>query len=123
MPRYLVEGAYSGSNDGSPITGDYVVAATPEEAQAMVTKVRKYTDPWHFDRVVSFEDHIKELRDIASRLEAMTEEQVADGWEETKGDLYYEEEGEDEEDADFNPCGDGGPPYDAATATGMYDRD
>lgn len=98
--RYLVEGAYLDGNDGSPITTDYVVAASADEAREIVTKVReKSGDDWVLDRAIIFEYHIRVESQQLAEMEAMTLEDVENSWSETKAGLYYEEEEEEETDA------------------------
>lgn len=101
--RYLVEGAYLSGNDGNPITGDYVVAISPEDAKAIVKKVRDASyDNWMCECVHTFEEHIASERLQLDQMEAMSLEDVEESWADTKDNLYYEEE-EEEEDAEI-PC-------------------
>ena len=82
MPRFLVEGQWD--DDTDTITGHPIDAPTVEEAERLVREVlesdRAYT--WTFDRVVSLEDEIKHLQELAAKAEGtFTQEDVMDGCE------------------------------------------
>lgn len=95
--RYVVEGAWLEGNDGSPVTTDWVVATSEEEAEAMVAKVRGRLEEWRKDFVMTFGDYIHQQRQQLADMSKLSQDEVEAAWEETKKNLGWDDEDDEEE--------------------------
>lgn len=90
--RFVVEGAWLKGNDGAPVTRDFVVAETADDATALVKGVRQRLEPWQTDTTLEFDDFIATERAILDRMARMSLEDVETSWAETRASLIDDED-------------------------------
>jgi hypothetical protein len=88
--RYIVEGVWDDNDGADPITADWIVATSADEAESIVTKVRGSIDSWSHAVTWTFEQHIQSERERLAKMETMTLQEVEDSWADTKEMLHYE---------------------------------
>lgn len=111
MKRFVVEGAWLEGNDGSPVTRDFVVANSADDATGLVERVRERLEPWQADTALEFDEFIAGERAILDGMAGMALEDVEASWAETKRNLGQEGGWGDGETCE---CGRGA--HDCATA-------